>query len=324
MNKQYKLDSNLTSVINGFTMWKYIKAITTPFDKTKAFRKGIIDARGNYLKNPNRLSRDEKKALLPFDIMIFNLKKLFDKIIDPSIKVKLRYIPTAIPLLAEEAEKYGADGEFIIEQLLALVYDNGFVIEEVEEIENTFLIEQVASTNKSGRLPHPGELIYSGGHKTVLTNLNSTVDALSGNQSPDHNISIKADGTMSVNLGKSNNIPFAEYAKGKHRFYSKEELVDWAKRNNAPHWIEPITAALAAASHPRVGPNEYFNADVILGGKGNLIRYNNPTSAESQIAVNRRYDSETGNSLANPDMSHLNTDAQHFPVSESYLRFTAI
>jgi len=313
MIKKKITSAGLRGIINSFTLWKYVKAITTPFENTMAYRLGIIDAKGNYLKDPNKLTRQENKALTNFDIMIFNLKKLFDKIIDPSIKVKLRYIPTAIPLLAEEAEKYGADGEFIIEQLLALTYDKGFVIEEVEEIENTFLIEQVASTNKSTRLPHVGEVIYTGGHETAVGHLNSILNTLSGNQSDDHNLSLKADGVMSVNAGKSNGVPFAEYAKGEHRFYSKEELVDWAKRNNAPHWIEPITAALAAASHPRVGPNEYFTADVILRGKGNLIRYNNPTSAESQIAVNRRYDSETGNSLVNPDMSHLNTDTQHFP-----------
>lgn len=143
MNKEFRLDPNLTSVINGFTMWKYVKAITTPFDKTKAFKKGIIDFNGNYLKNPNRLTRDEKKSLTPFDVMIFNIKKLFNKIIDPSIKVRLKYIPTAIPLLAEEAEKYGADPEFIAEQLLELVYERGILI---EEIENMFLAE-------SGQLP---------------------------------------------------------------------------------------------------------------------------------------------------------------------------
>jgi len=318
MIKKKITSAGLRGIINSFTLWKYVKAITTPFENTMAYRLGIIDAKGNYLKNPNKLTRQENNALTNFDVMIFNLKKLFDKIIDPSIKVKLRYIPSAIPLLAEEAEKYGADGEFIIEQLLALTYDKGFVIEEVEEIENTFLIEQVASTNTpehQEHIPHPGELIYTGDYKLLQTHLNSTVDALSGNQSPDHNLSIKADGRMSVNFGKSNGVHFAEYAKGKksYRFYSKKELVDWAEQNNKPHYIEPITAALAAASHPRVGPNESFLADIIIGGKGNLIRYNNPTSAESQIAVRRRHDSETGNSLANPDMSYLNTDTQHFP-----------
>ena len=61
--------------------------------------------------------------------MIFDLKKLFKKIIDPSIKVKLKYIPTAIPLLAEEAAKYGADEAEICEGLLVYLYENNIEIE---------------------------------------------------------------------------------------------------------------------------------------------------------------------------------------------------
>ena len=64
--------------------------------------------------------------------MIFDLKKLFKKIIDPSIKVKLKYIPTAIPLLAEEAAKYGADEAEICEGLLLYLHENNIDIEILE------------------------------------------------------------------------------------------------------------------------------------------------------------------------------------------------
>lgn len=310
MIKKKITSTGLRGIINSFTLWKYVKAITTPFENTMAYRLGIIDAKGNYLKDPNKLTRQENKALTNFDVMIFNLKKLFDKIIDPSIKVKLRYIPTAIPLLAEEAEKYGADGEFIIEQLLALTYDKGFVIEEVEEIENTFLIEETV-----GHLPHVGELIYAGGHETALAHLNSTLNTLSGNKSSGHNLSIKADGTMSVEFGKSDGVPFAQ-RKGENsqRFTSEAEITTWAKQNNKPYYIEPMRAALTAASHSKIPHSEFFQGDVILGGKGNLIQYNTPRSVKSQIAVHGRFDSGTRDRLeSNPDISHLNTDTQHFP-----------
>ena len=129
-----KSDNNaLRRVVTGFTMWKYVKAITTPFTSTRAYKLGIINAMGEYVKDPNKLTRTEKKAITAFDIMIFDLKKLFTKIIDPNIKVKLKYIPTAIPLLAEEAAKYGADEAEICEGLLLYLHENNIEIEILEE-----------------------------------------------------------------------------------------------------------------------------------------------------------------------------------------------
>jgi len=135
MDKIFKKRSNnngLRRVVTGFTMWKYVKAITLPFTNTKAYKLGIINATGEYLKDPNKLTRTEQKALTSFDIMIFDLKKLFKKIIDPSIKVKLKYIPTAIPLLAEEAARYGADEAEICEGLLLYLHENNIDIAILE------------------------------------------------------------------------------------------------------------------------------------------------------------------------------------------------
>ena len=117
-------------------MWRYIKAITTPYTSTKAYKLKIIDASGNYLKDPNKLSNNESKALTAFDIMIFNLKKLFARIVDPKTKINLKYIPTAIPLLAEEAAKYGADEAEICEGLLLYLHENNIEIEILEEEPN--------------------------------------------------------------------------------------------------------------------------------------------------------------------------------------------
>ena len=129
-------NSGLRRVVTGFSMWKYVKAITLPFSNTKAYKLGIINATGEYLKDPNKLTRNEQKALTSFDIMIFDLKKIFAKLVDPKIKVKLKYIPTAIPLLAEEAAKYGADEAEICEGLLLYLHENNIEIEILEEEPN--------------------------------------------------------------------------------------------------------------------------------------------------------------------------------------------
>jgi len=139
MSKPYLKTSNTNSLrrlVSAFTMWRYVKAITKEFIDTDAFKLGIIDKDGKYLKDPNNLSNKENKALTPFDVMIFDLKKLFSKIPNPSIRVKLKYIPTAIPLLAEEAAKYGADEAEICEGLLLYLHEKGFDIDILEEDPN--------------------------------------------------------------------------------------------------------------------------------------------------------------------------------------------
>jgi hypothetical protein len=309
MNKKKITTSGLRGIINSFTLWKYIKAITTPFENTMAYRLGIIDAKGNYLKDPNKLTKQENNALTNFDVMIFNLKKLFDKIIDPSIKYKLKYIPTAIPLLAEEAERYGADGEFITEQLLAFIYENGFIIEEVE---NDFLIE---SEQTVGHLRHIGELLYANRSDEIVNHLKAIGDRLRGNPQKSHNLSIKADGVMSVLFGNRNGVPYAKYkGTGAVEFTSHEQLEKWAKTNGKPHYIEPIGAALTAAAHPKIENNVSYQADIIVGGRGNLVQYERGEKTSHQIAVHGKYDSDTGEKLeSNPDMSHLSTETIDFP-----------
>jgi len=50
----------MNRLVNAFVIYKFIKLLVTPFNKTDAFKLGIIDAKGNYLKNKKTL-RQEKK-----------------------------------------------------------------------------------------------------------------------------------------------------------------------------------------------------------------------------------------------------------------------
>ena len=52
--------NSLGSYITSFTLYKFIKDITTPFTQLAAYRLGIIDARGNKKKEPQ--TPQEKEA----------------------------------------------------------------------------------------------------------------------------------------------------------------------------------------------------------------------------------------------------------------------
>ena len=104
-----------SKVIGAFTVYKFIKLITLPFTKFDAYKYGVIDANGSFLKKINELSsKEEKNSVSPFYRLIINLKKILKKVPDPNLKTRLKSIPTAMFLLKDEVEKIGGDGDMVI------------------------------------------------------------------------------------------------------------------------------------------------------------------------------------------------------------------
>ncbi len=60
-----------------FIAYQFIKRLSIPFNKTKAFRAGLIDAKGNTLRKAKTPA--EKVALTPFDRLTINIKKIMNK-----------------------------------------------------------------------------------------------------------------------------------------------------------------------------------------------------------------------------------------------------
>lgn len=80
-----------------YIVWEFIKALSTPFNQTKAFELGLIDKDGKSLKKAQ--TRDEKKAMTYFDKLIFNLKRIMDKF---GFKSKSSIYALSVLLLKEE------------------------------------------------------------------------------------------------------------------------------------------------------------------------------------------------------------------------------
>ena len=71
----------LSKAADYYLTYRFIKTLTTPFVDTEAYKLGIIDDEGNILKQMKELkSKEEKKAYGYFERMVWNLKKLIDKI----------------------------------------------------------------------------------------------------------------------------------------------------------------------------------------------------------------------------------------------------
>lgn len=64
----------LSRTADLFYAFKFLKLLTTSWDKTEAFEKGLIDDKGKLLKKPK--TSDEKAAYTVFNRLVFNIKRL--------------------------------------------------------------------------------------------------------------------------------------------------------------------------------------------------------------------------------------------------------
>ena len=79
-------------VIDSLIVFRILKMLTTPFNKTPAYKFGFIDAKGNRIKtlpDPNNKNvklennprtAEEKNSLTPLHRLVFNLKKIIEKV----------------------------------------------------------------------------------------------------------------------------------------------------------------------------------------------------------------------------------------------------
>lgn len=114
---------NESVVIDTFFLYTFLRKLVTPFNKTEAFKLGLIDERGKVLKKRSQLSSsEEKRAFTMFDVLIWNIKKLLERL--PFGRSRLASYAAALWLLKEsEFHKYYAeDSELLSESFLAFCH----------------------------------------------------------------------------------------------------------------------------------------------------------------------------------------------------------
>ena len=124
--------SNLSNIITSFTLYKFLDTLTIPFVKTDAYKLGIIDAKGNLLKNIHTLNPTEKAAYNEFYQLVFSLKKLLLKIPDPIVRANLSNVVTSLRLISEECEALGGNGQEFMERALRELYACRLIQEDGE------------------------------------------------------------------------------------------------------------------------------------------------------------------------------------------------
>ena len=78
--------------------FRFLKLLVTPFEKTNAFKLGLIDDQGKKLRKPE--TTEEKSAYNPFHRIVFNIKKLIAKA--PGGSTRIASYASALFLIKEK------------------------------------------------------------------------------------------------------------------------------------------------------------------------------------------------------------------------------
>jgi hypothetical protein len=139
-------------LIDNLIAVRLLYMLVTPFDKTEAYKLGIIDANGKILRKASSLTTpEEKDAYNYLSRLVFNVKRLINKL--PGGESKLKNIVAAYYLVKESYQNKKTiinEQEFmsIVEKLetITLVEEEIFV----EKFLNTLEEEGEGSANVTG------------------------------------------------------------------------------------------------------------------------------------------------------------------------------
>ena len=106
-----------------YFLFSFLKRLVTKFEKTDAYKLGIIDKKGKVLiKKRDFTTIEQRNAFTMMDTLIFNLKKLLGKI--PFGKTTIASYAAALLLLREEKNLKMLTDEKILEEKFSNLYED--------------------------------------------------------------------------------------------------------------------------------------------------------------------------------------------------------
>lgn len=131
--------------IDLFVTYRFIKLLVTPFDKTEAYKLGIIDAKGNRVMPPPKngvrqtkpeplRTSEEKNAYTILHKLVFNIKKIFDKV--PGLRTRLGTYAAALFLLKDTFKESVDDPDVFEREFMKYLKEQGYEIDDtiMEEV----------------------------------------------------------------------------------------------------------------------------------------------------------------------------------------------
>ena len=131
--------------IDLFATYRFIKLLVTLFEKTDAYKLGIIDKDGNRIMPPPKggvrqtkpaslNTTEEKNAYTILHKLVFNIKKIFSKV--PGLRTKLGTYAAALFLLKDTFKESVDDPDMFEKEFMKYLKEQGYEIDDTinEEI----------------------------------------------------------------------------------------------------------------------------------------------------------------------------------------------
>ena len=121
--------------IDLFVTYRFLKLLTTPFEKQDAYKLGIIDEKGNRIKKPKstkpavELATTElKNAYTILHKLVFNIKKIFSKI--PGLRTKVGTYAAALYLLKDTFKESVDDPDVFEKEFVKFLKENDIELDD--------------------------------------------------------------------------------------------------------------------------------------------------------------------------------------------------
>ena len=121
--------------IDLFVTYRFLKLLTTPFDKQDAYKLGIIDENGNRIRKPKstkpavELATSElKNAYTILHKLVFNIKKIFGKV--PGLRTKVGTYAAALFLLKDTFKESVNDPDMFEKEFVKFLKENNIELDD--------------------------------------------------------------------------------------------------------------------------------------------------------------------------------------------------
>ena len=121
--------------IDLFVTYRFLKLLTTQFDKTDAFNLGIIDEKGNRIKKPKSTQPavelatvEQKNSYTILHKLVFNIKKIFMKV--PGLRTKVGTYAAALFLLKDTFKESVDDKDMFEKEFMKYLKENNIEFDE--------------------------------------------------------------------------------------------------------------------------------------------------------------------------------------------------
>jgi len=152
-----------------FYSLRFLRLLTTPWNKTNAYKEGIIDENGKVIKKPE--TSREKEVYNTFHKLVYNLKRLLNKV--PFGKSTLASYAAALYLVKENSNMSNVVMSKILTEVTGVNVNKIDLCEETENLwylneENGHIQESIYTLVRDIAIPSTGDILALKGSRVMV------------------------------------------------------------------------------------------------------------------------------------------------------------